>query len=86
MGWLNADYESQPTDALRLSKARAFLAELRGAIGAEVGAEGASRSTNTIMTLIADVKADVRRYERLTGESQHETSVIRADFGGGGHF
>lgn len=83
MAWSNADYESESTDAARLSKARAFLAELRGAIGAEVAADGGSRSTNNILELIKDVKQDVRRYERLLGEGIEKPSAIHADFGGG---
>ena len=69
MAWVNADYPSRATPALRLAGARAFHAELNAAILAEVGSDSHSVSTREIRELITLVREEIKTLQVEVGRA-----------------
>lgn len=80
MAWTYSDYETQATDELRLARARLFKSELINAIGPSVSADGKSRDSGQINTLLNRVDADIRRLEAAVPGGSTAPAIGVVDF------
>ena len=70
MAWVNSGYMNEATDELRLAGARAFHAEITAKIGADVSADGSSRSSGSLLTLLQQVKSEIDELEAKVGRAK----------------
>lgn len=86
MSWTYHDYETQPTDAERLARARQFKAEILSSMRADVSSAGYSRSSGSLQGTLDRVEADIRLYERRVarGSGSRVGFIDTPPFGGRG--
>lgn len=65
MATIYHDFEEQPTNALRLARARKYLTELRALISPELSADGKSMSVNVINDQIKSITARISELEAM---------------------
>lgn len=79
MAYTYADYESESTDALRLSRLRLHIAEVSADMGASISADGKSRNTQTLVDYLRMLKDRREDLERATGESSRGPRISLHD-------
>lgn len=77
--WTYSGYESESTDAARLTMARQFKKELLDAMKdpQSTGSDGHSMSKFQYDTLLSEVNRDIERYERMVGAGSPLVIPIR---------
>lgn len=77
--WTYSGYESEATDAARLTMARQFKKELLDAMKdpQSVGSDGHSMSKFQLDALLAEVNKDIEKYERRVGAGSPLVIPIR---------
>ena len=69
MAWSYADYETESTDAARLTKLRQHIAEVEAAVGADTSAHGYSRSNSSLESKLTRLHQRRQELERSVGSS-----------------
>jgi hypothetical protein len=69
MAWTYADWPSQSTPALRLTRLRLHMAEVANEIGKERSGDGYSRGSGSVTQYYAGLQSQLTRLESMPGSN-----------------
>jgi hypothetical protein len=75
MAWTYSGFRSEATDAARLTMARLFAQEISDKITADVSADGKSRASSPLNSLLASTEAYIDKLESSVGRGAPAISV-----------
>lgn len=77
MAWTYNDWDEQTTNDLRLTRLRSHISEVTSEIGADVSADGKSRSSGSLTAYLDYLKSEKDRLLKLTGGVNGGVSVVK---------
>lgn len=79
MAWTYNDFESQSSDAARLSRLRLHLTEVRAEVFADIGSESKSRSNSVLVQYLAQLEDRRKELEQTAGTGNQSPAIAVAD-------
>lgn len=82
MAWTYADWESQTSDASRLSRLRLHIAEVVQHVGPEVAGGGMSKGSSSLTSYLRDLRSEATRLQERVERSTGGVTLarLRSDF------
>ncbi len=79
MAWTYNDFESQTTDADRLSRLRLHLTEVRAEVFADIGSESKSRSNSVLVQYLQQLEDRRKELEQIVPGSSQSAALSVVD-------